>query len=362
MDESASIADFLFKKTIITPHFYLQKIPHPKVDTAFTSGFFTVGETGKVSFEFLYNGGGYQGELAIFSLTRLEDYEVGSHKFLLEVVTRALSNSKLGRIVITDRTPGKSFNRNLGNLTTLGSEDCSLTDTFMMNPGDTLGMMLIPQGTLEQVFNRLKITEGALPKRLNPLFSFATANFKPSLSLGEIVDVGGKEVTFVLENLVPQESSQKDCNDIVFRVKGAKGKAINLDEEQKPSVDLSWQKHKSLEDLVQKYLNLPTESETGVNYQPGELLVKFDSSFKEAQIHHLAATYGAKQVNSLLPWDIESDSPLRQWHLMVFSRHVNLLFIRDRLEKETGVEATELNIVSFSTKKKIMSQENHCVK
>ena len=356
MDKANSINNFLLKKENITTSSYKKEIFPTKVKPFFKSGFFTVGETGKVSFEFLYYSGGYKVELAIFSLNRMEEYEVGSHKFILEAVSRASSDSKLGHIVIKDRSQKQNFSNHLGNLTTISSEDRSPTDTFIMNPGDTFAMMLIPQGTLEQVFNRLKITERSLPPHLNPLFSFTTDNFQPSLSLGEIVDVGGEEVTFILENLAPQEFANKDCNDIIFRVKGAKGQAISLDEEAKPTtnLELGWHGDDFFNDLVQKHLTLPIESETGVKYQPGELLVKFAPNFKEEQIHCLASTYGAKQVESILPFTPKSNSPLQQWRLMTFSRHVNLLAIRDRLDQETSVEATELNIVSFSGEKEMM--------
>ena len=358
MDKANSINNFLFPKENITALSYQEEIFPSQVKPVFKSGFFKVGEAGKVSFEFLYYSGGYKVELAIFSLNRMEEYEVGSHKFILEAVSRASSNSRLGHIVIEDRSQHHSLSNHSGNLTTISSEDCSPTNTFIMNPGDTFAMMLIPHGTLEQVFNRLKITERSLPPHLNPLFSFTTDFFQPSLSLGEIVDVGGEEVTFILENLAPQEFANKDCNDIVFRVKGAKGQAISLDEEAKQptNLDLGWHKDYFFNDLVQNRLTLPIESETGVKYQPGELLVKFAPSFEEEQIHHLASAYGAKQVESILPFTPKSNSPLRQWRLMVFSRHVNLLAIRDRLDKETSVEATELNIVSFAREKKVMPQ------
>ena len=44
----------------------------------------TVGATGKVSIDYLFDGGGYQGELAIFSLNGMEKFEPGYHDFMRE--------------------------------------------------------------------------------------------------------------------------------------------------------------------------------------------------------------------------------------------------------------------------------------
>jgi hypothetical protein len=69
----------------------------------FTSGVFTVGETGSVGIDFLFDGGKYQGEVAIFSLSGLDEFELGSPEFISEVARRALSNSVQGYVAISDR-------------------------------------------------------------------------------------------------------------------------------------------------------------------------------------------------------------------------------------------------------------------
>ncbi|WP_191056513.1 hypothetical protein, partial [Planktothrix sp. FACHB-1355] len=46
------------------------------------SGYFTVGEAGKVEVDYLIDGGWYQGELAIFSLTGMELFEPGKEAFI----------------------------------------------------------------------------------------------------------------------------------------------------------------------------------------------------------------------------------------------------------------------------------------
>ncbi|MEC4853861.1 MAG: hypothetical protein SAJ12_23010, partial [Jaaginema sp. PMC 1079.18] len=44
----------------------------------YTSGYFTVDETGEITIDYLYDGGQYEGELAIFSLEGMAEYKPGS--------------------------------------------------------------------------------------------------------------------------------------------------------------------------------------------------------------------------------------------------------------------------------------------
>src|SRR4028119_296751 len=54
-------------------------------------GYFITDQNGKVGFEFLHDGGLYQGEIAIFSLERMENFIPGSQEFIKEAATRALT-------------------------------------------------------------------------------------------------------------------------------------------------------------------------------------------------------------------------------------------------------------------------------
>jgi hypothetical protein len=55
-----------------------------------------VGESGEVTIDYLFDGGGYEGELAIFSLEGMELLEPGSEAFIQTAADRALSNSETG--------------------------------------------------------------------------------------------------------------------------------------------------------------------------------------------------------------------------------------------------------------------------
>ncbi|MGC1248918.1 MAG: S8 family serine peptidase, partial [Spirulinaceae cyanobacterium] len=186
---------------------------------SFDSGIFTVGDTGKVTVDFLFDGGGYEGELAIFSL---EGLNPESEDFGSEAANRALSNSELGYIVISDATDRARFSGELGEADH-NSGIYKQGDPVSMKPGDRFGFMLIPNGTVEEFLDN--------PDKgnLRPLFSVATANPEDAFHLGQIADVTGDGSTFVMEDLRVDGKSDLDYNDIIFQVRGATGEAELLD-------------------------------------------------------------------------------------------------------------------------------------
>ncbi|MEC4804906.1 MAG: S8 family serine peptidase, partial [Jaaginema sp. PMC 1079.18] len=193
----------------------------------FDSGVFTVDDSGQVSIDFLYDGGGYKGQLAIFSLTDMEHLEPGSEDFIEEAARRALSNSTEGYIVIDDATEGARFSGSTpweGNFNSGDHIDPNLK-TFEMKAGDKFGVMLVPNGTVEQVANNPNIGGS-----VRPLFSLATANPEDAFHVGQIADVTGDGNTFVMEDLRVDGWTDKDYNDIVFQVRGATGEAVDIDD------------------------------------------------------------------------------------------------------------------------------------
>lgn len=55
----------------------------------YTSGVFTVDAKGQVTIDYLFNGGKYNGQLAIFSLSGMEHFTPGSQEFIQEAAHRA---------------------------------------------------------------------------------------------------------------------------------------------------------------------------------------------------------------------------------------------------------------------------------
>ncbi|MCS6814453.1 MAG: hypothetical protein NZ772_12920 [Cyanobacteria bacterium] len=82
--------------------------------TPYTSGYFLTDSTGKIGIDYLFDGGGYRGQLALFSLEGMETLVPGSPEFIKEAARRALSKSELGYIVIDDPTEGARFKGELG--------------------------------------------------------------------------------------------------------------------------------------------------------------------------------------------------------------------------------------------------------
>ncbi|MEG5218718.1 DUF4114 domain-containing protein, partial [Microcoleus sp. ARI1-A5] len=192
-------------------------------DNSFTSGKFIVDSTGQVGIDFLLDGGLYKGQLAIVSLKGMEKFVPGSAEFIKEVASRALSNSVKGHVVINDLSEGARFTGNLpeGNYnegTYLGVK------SFAMTSGDEFGVMLVPNGTVQEVLNN-PVVGG--DKR--PLFSMVTANPAEGFHVGQIADVTGSGKTFAMEDMRVDFGSDRDYNDVIFQVRGATGTAVNLD-------------------------------------------------------------------------------------------------------------------------------------
>ena len=215
-------------------------------DDMFDGGVFTVGETGEVTIDFLYDGGGYEGELAIFSLDGMGELEPGSNEFIRVAVERALSESELGHVLITDAAEGARFSGELGEADRNSGDYLGLK-TVQMRAGDQFAVMLIPHGTVEDVDEVLSNGESLRPK-MRPLFSLATANPQDDLQLGQIADVDGSGSTFVMEDLRLSSGGDRDYNDIIFQFKGAVGEAIELEEVIEPGQD--WRETETGEALL----------------------------------------------------------------------------------------------------------------
>jgi Subtilase family/Domain of unknown function (DUF4114) len=205
----------LSSATVATPNFDYLSL----AETAFTSGWATVGSSGRVGIDYLYDGGAYQGDVGIFSLEGLDDLVPGSIEFIQTVVQRILSNSTLGHLVISDGNEGARFESNFNAGDYLGVK------TFAMNPGDRFGIVLMPNGTIAELAQN-----PTLDGSKRPLFSLASANPIAGFQFGQLADVTGNGSTFVFEDLRVDGESDLDYEDIVFQIRGAVGVAARLDD------------------------------------------------------------------------------------------------------------------------------------
>jgi hypothetical protein len=188
-----------------------------------TQGIFTVGSTGKVAVDYLFDGGSYKGEIAIFSITGMENLEVGSADFIKEATKRALSNSTQGYVVIQDYLERARFSGSLAWENNANSGEYKGLESFDLLAGDRFAMMLIPNSTV----SNLAAYPNTTSSQIQPLFSFGRTT-TASGSFAQMVDVTGEGNTFAWED-VSQQSSDRDYNDAVFQIQGATANASLID-------------------------------------------------------------------------------------------------------------------------------------
>ncbi|MDB9315100.1 S8 family serine peptidase [Spirulina sp. CS-785/01] len=204
----------------------LERIAFADESPKYDSGYFTVGESGDVGIDFLFDGGKYKGEVAIFSLEGMDEFDPGSEEFIHEAAFRASSDSEFGHVVISDKTEGAKFAGSLGESQNWNSGDYQGVKTVSMRPGDTFGVMFVPNGTVQEVLDNPDIGGSKAP-----LFSMSTANPDDLFHVGQIADVTGDGSTFVMEDVqFGHKWYDQDYNDIIFQVRGAEGEALEVDD------------------------------------------------------------------------------------------------------------------------------------
>ena len=201
------------------------------VNGTYSFGTFTVGVSGLMDFDFVFRGGKFDGEMAVFSLQGMGKYAPGSAEFIKEAARRALSHSTLGSIVVnlyrdaareTSTLPWEpSFNKGVYR----GLQQLKLT------PRDAVAFMLVPNATVWSVFN------GINPS-LRPIFSIPEAN--PTAGGGNryMLDLDGKGTTFGFEDQLFERGSDKDHNDLIFRISNAKAWAPSFSTWVNPAKDV----------------------------------------------------------------------------------------------------------------------------
>lgn len=194
-----------------------------KLSSPFTSGILTTDETGRISVDYVFDGGSFKGELAIFSLDDLDKFEPGSEAFIKEVAARSLSNSVKGYVVIDDTTEGARFSGLLGESD--ANEGAYLgVKSFAVTAGGKYGLMLVPNGSVQSVYDNPTVGGDR-----RPLFSMAMANPVEGFHFGQIADLTGEGNTFIMEDMRLDGGSDRDYNDLIFQVRGATAKAASID-------------------------------------------------------------------------------------------------------------------------------------
>jgi hypothetical protein len=182
------------------------------IATPVPDGIFFVGSTGEVETDFLVDAGLYHSEVALFSLTGMDNLLPGSKEFIDLALTRALSDSVQGHIVIKDSIEGAKLSSLLGEINFndgpyLGSKKFSFT------PGDRIGILMTPNGTIADALKSTAIGRA--------LFSIATANPSQAVQFGQL-----RSNVFGWEDVAG--SGDRDYNDLVLSIQNISGKAIDI--------------------------------------------------------------------------------------------------------------------------------------
>ncbi len=177
-----------------------------------SAGTFTT--SGKVSVDFLFDGGRQAGELAVFSLEGMGG--LSRRDFIEEATSRALSDGSQGQIVIRDKTEAAQFNGSLvngaANSRNFNKGKIAKTTTVEFSEGGKssskttrFAVMLVPSGTVA----------GVRAGNKSPLFSIADLNPR---GITQIAKAGNNVFAMEASRV---DKSRADFNDIVFRMKGA---------------------------------------------------------------------------------------------------------------------------------------------
>jgi Domain of unknown function (DUF4114)/PAP2 superfamily/Bacterial Ig-like domain len=205
----------------------------PDAESIDPAGIYTVDESGKVAIDFLADGGTYRNQMGLFSLTGMETLVAGSDSFIKEAARRALSGTD-GYIAVNQTTDAGKFQLEAGHDTgKYGGRQ-----VFSFKPGDRIAMMMVPDGSIQEVFNAPTI-DGS--KR--PLFSIAAANPGAFQQIGELADG-----VYGWEDIRRDKTSDADYNDLLFQVIGASCNSTKLSTLIAPQ--WKWQETKTCQDLV----------------------------------------------------------------------------------------------------------------
>lgn len=190
-------------------------------------GIFTVGDIGEVTFDYLLDGGRFEGELAIFNVEGMNRYDIDSKIFLQEAALRALQNSaKWGYIVMSDGSENAKFSKEMGDESSRAQAKYLGSKTFEMDAGSKFGVMLIPDTTVEDAFK-----SPDLNGKNRPLFSFAAANPNGENQLAQLVETNPSPFqqidgnSFGMEDMRLDAGSDRDYDDVLFQIRGAAGNA-----------------------------------------------------------------------------------------------------------------------------------------
>jgi len=192
----------------------------------YSSGVFTVSDTGIVKIDWLYDGGKYQGEFGIFNLAGMDTLTPGSPEFIAEAVKRVMSDSDQGYLVFSDLSEGARFSGLLGGeVKDWNAGPYKGVKSFEMTPGTRFATVLVPNST----FASLAQNPGTEDPNKRPLFSLVSSNPAYGMSVGQIADINGTGKAFAYEDK-NAATSDWDFNDLIIQITGAESNVQTMDQ------------------------------------------------------------------------------------------------------------------------------------
>jgi VCBS repeat-containing protein len=295
-----------------------------------TSGIFTVGESGWVYFDFLFDGGAYEGQLGFFSLSGLE-MDSPQAAFEAEAIRRATGdNRRQGGIIIDDTLQGARYGGDFGPYESQNWDQGNYDEVtgFYLGAGTQFALVLMPQGDF---------AEG----QGTPLFSIAEKN--PGQE-HQFADITGEDFLFGVEDLQVDKRSDKDYNDLVFSIGGAVSTGIAQFDTVADSQS-DWRELPTIAPGKDYSFDpiefLPTDPLTGAKYKSGELNVEIDPS--DISIEQVIANTGAMGATRLFPTAAPSATGLENFWVLKFEPDADLVQKRDDLWQTEGIEMASFN-------------------
>ncbi len=183
-------------------------------------GTFVVDESGLVEINFLFDGGAYSGELAVFTLAGMGGLDASG--FAKEAARRALSGTSEGQIVIVDSIEGAQFSGELGERDRNQGSAAS-SKSLTLSAGTRFALMLAPNSTIAAV------SAGKASGPNIPLFSISAFNPKGNSQLAQAA-----KGIFAMEDMQIGKGDA-DFNDIIFQIEGASSSIPSLSQLTNPT-------------------------------------------------------------------------------------------------------------------------------
>ncbi len=216
--------------------------PDPSANVTPDPGTFLIDSPNShIQVQWMFDGGRYEGELGIFAIDdQLLNIDTSSEKgfraFVEEVAKRVLSDTQAGHVVLQDASEGALcdgvMRNEMGGFMEPDLNEGPHRGVKYFDVGAlTYGFVLVPNGSFTKLLSLLESGK-KLPGNLRPLFSLSGENPDKTQHFGKLGKMTtdhdtefGTRAVYALEDVRTDASSDRDYNDVVFSVVGARGTA-----------------------------------------------------------------------------------------------------------------------------------------